>query len=106
MEQTLKSFERGYEELRVAFNENMQVKFGEVREAEAIMHKDLSDAVSLFAERFLKGEVENAMELPHELVAVLFLCLNFVFFLVCPSINIQLSNFYKSLFMVWTHDMH
>ena len=67
MEQTLKSFERGYEELRVAFNENMQVKFGEVREAEAIMHKDLSDAVSLFAERFLKGEVENAMELPHEL---------------------------------------
>ena len=55
METTLKDFERNYEQLRVDFNEQIQVRFGEVREAEAVMHKDLSDAVSAFADRFLKG---------------------------------------------------
>lgn len=41
-----------------------------MRDGEAQMHKDISDVAGVFLERFMKGEVENAMELPDSLVAV------------------------------------
>lgn len=70
-EDAVRRFERSYADLTSSFNEQVQATFGEVRDAEATMHKDLTDVASLFLERFLKGEIENAMELPDSLIAVL-----------------------------------
>ena len=51
--------------------------FTELREREEQHHKELSDLCLAYLERFLKGEADNAMDLPDDLNAVCFVIIFF-----------------------------
>ena len=69
-QETLKKFERNYADLTTTFIEFVQSTVTEMREAEEKFHKDMSDAALHFADKFSKGEVENALDYPDDIHAV------------------------------------
>ena len=56
--------------MTTAVIENVQTQVTEIREQEEKFHKEMGDACMLFADKFSKGEVENALEYPDDIHAV------------------------------------
>lgn len=71
VEDTIKAFERNYTDMIAAFSEQVTALMSDVREAEEHWYKEMTDICVAFYEKLTKGEIENALDIPDDLMRLL-----------------------------------